>query len=228
MKRFLLLALSFMLAATYQPKASGAEFSGVNLSVDREFPSLLALYQTLHAHPELSFHETNTSARMADEWRQAGYEVTTNVGGFGVVAVLKNGEGHTLLLRTELDALPVTEETGLPFASTVTTKDDLGNKVGVAHACGHDIHMASLVGTGRLLAQLTNQWHGTLILIAQPAEERGGGAKAMIADGLFTRFPRPDYCVAFHDSADAPAGLVQCNIDNGHASDSLGAWLPND
>ena len=228
MKRFLLLALSFMLAVSYRPQAAGAEFSEVSPNVDREFPSLLALYKTLHAHPELSFHETNTSARMADEWRQAGFDVTTNVGGFGVVAVLKNGEGHTLLLRTELDALPVTEETGLPFASTVTTKDDLGNKVGVAHACGHDIHMTSLVGTGRLLAQLTNQWHGTLILIAQPAEERGGGAKAMIADGLFTRFPHPDYCVAFHDSADAPAGLVQCNIDNGHASDSLGAWLPND
>ena len=208
MKHFLLSVLSLLLAVTCRPQASGAEFSEVSLKVDREFPSLLALYKTLHANPELSFHETNTSARMADEWRQAGYEVTTNVGGFGVVAVLKNGVGHTLLLRTELDALPVTEETGLSFASTVTTKDDSGIKVGVAHACGHDIHMASLVGTGRLLAQLTNQWHGTLILIAQPAEERGGGAKAMIADGLFTRFPRPDYCVAFHDSAETPAGLI--------------------
>jgi hippurate hydrolase len=208
MKLFLSCGLTLLLVLAASPSVFGAENYDAKPWLDKEFPGLLELYKQLHAHPELSFHETNTSAQMATEWRQAGYDVTTNVGGFGVVAVLKNGVGHTLLLRTELDALPVTEETGLPFASTVTTKDDTGNKVGVAHACGHDIHMTSLVGTGRLLAQLTNLWQGTLVLIAQPAEERGGGAKAMLAEGLFKRFPRPDYCVAFHDSADAPAGLI--------------------
>jgi hippurate hydrolase len=208
MKRLFLFSLSLSLVFSGFVRASGQVVSDAKPWLDGQFPSLLVLYKTLHAHPELSFHETNTSARIAAEWRQAGYAVTTNVGGFGVVAVLKNGAGHTLLLRTELDALPVTEETGLPFASTVTARDDSGKEVGVAHACGHDIHMTSLVGTARLLAQWTNRWHGTLVLIAQPAEERGGGAKAMIADGLFTRFPRPDYCVAFHDSAEEPAGLI--------------------
>ncbi len=204
MKRFWPAIFSLVLAFADAPAAP----IDTKPWLDKEFPNLLELYKTLHANPELSFHETNTAARMAAEWRQAGYEVITNVGGCGVVAVLHNGKGHTLLLRTELDALPVTEETGLPFASTVKTLDDSGKEVGVAHACGHDIHMTSLVGTARLLAQLTNQWRGTLVLIAQPAEERGGGAKAMIADGLFKRFPLPDYCVAFHDSADAPAGLI--------------------
>jgi hippurate hydrolase len=208
MKYLPLVLLSLVLSFANANGAPGEEPVNTKDWLDHEFPDLLELYKTLHAHPELSFHETNTAARMAAEWRQAGYEVTTNVGGCGVVAVLHNGPGHTLLLRTELDALPVTEETGLPFASTVKTLDDSGKEVGVAHACGHDIHMTSLVGTGRLLAQLTNQWRGTLVLIAQPAEERGGGAKAMIADGLFKRFPLPDYCVAFHDSADAPAGLI--------------------
>ncbi len=208
MKKLFLFFLSLTFVFSSLPRASGQVAADAKPWLDGEFPGLLALYKNLHAHPELSFHETNTSAQIAAEWLRAGYTVTTNVGGFGVVAVLKNGDGHTLLLRTELDALPVTEETGLPFASTVTTKDDSGKEVGVAHACGHDIHMTSLVGTARLLAQWTNRWHGTLVLIAQPAEERGGGAKAMIADGLFKRFPRPDYCVAFHDSAEAPAGLI--------------------
>ncbi len=202
---FLLVCLLLLCGA--KPAAAVDAFDS-SLWLDQEYPGLFKLYRDLHAHPELSFHEEKTAAKIAGEWRRAGFTVTTNVGGFGVVAVLKNGTGHTLLLRTELDALPVTEETGLPFASTVTTRDDDGNVVGVAHACGHDIHMTALVGTARLLAQQTNLWHGTLVLIAQPAEERGGGAKAMIADGLFQRFPRPDYCVAFHDSAEAPAGLI--------------------
>ena len=208
MRRCILLALRLAVVFSIIHPALGEGVPEAKPWLDQEFPGLMALYKDLHAHPELSFHEANTSARLAAEWQRAGYEVTTHVGGFGVVAVLKNGAGHSLLLRTEMDALPVTEETGLPFASTIRDKDDSGKEAGVSHACGHDIHMTSLAGTARLLAQLTNRWHGTLVLIAQPAEERGGGAKAMIADGLFKRFPRPDFCVAFHDSADAPAGLI--------------------
>ena len=198
-----LLALIFSTTTT-----TSAAVPEIQPWLTQAFPRLQTLYQNLHAHPELSFHEEKTSAQIAAAWRAAGYEVTPNVGGFGVVAVLRNGAGPTVLLRTETDALPVTEQTGLPFASTVTTKDEAGNSVGVMHACGHDIHMTALVGTAELLAQLTNRWHGTLVLIAQPAEERGGGSKAMLADGLFTRFPKPEVCLAFHDSADAPAGQI--------------------
>jgi len=180
----------------------------VRARVDAEYPSLFQLYTNLHAHPELSLHEEKSSMRMADELKRAGYEVTTRVGGYGVVAVLKNGNGPTVLVRADIDALPVKEQTGVPYASTVTTKDDAGNDVSGMPACGHDIHMTSLIGTTRVLAQLKDRWHGTLVLIAQPAEERGAGAKNMIEDGLFTRFPRPDYCLALHDSAEFPAGMV--------------------
>ena len=173
--------------------------------VGTEYPSLFQLYTNLHAQPELSFHECQTAARLAEELRLVGFVVTTNVGGFGVVGVLKNGAGPTVLVRTETDALPVTEQTSLPFASRVKTKDDAGNDVGVMHACGHDIHMSAWVGVARFMASHPALWQGTLVLIAQPAEERGGGAKAMLADGLFTRFPQPDYCLALHDSADSPA-----------------------
>ena len=155
-----------------------------------------------------SFHEVATAAKLANELRQLGYEVTTGVGRPGIVGVLKNGAGPTVLLRTELDALPVTENTGLPFASTVRTKDDAGNDVGVMHACGHDIHMAAWVGTARIMAANRGQWRGTLVLIGQPAEEIVSGAKAMIADGLLTRFPRPDFALAVHDDARLPAGIV--------------------
>lgn len=208
MKHLLRLTLGCALVFSKFPFAYGAELSEAKPWLDEHFPALLALYKNLHAHPELSFHEEKTAAQIAAEWQTSGYEVTTHVGGFGIVAVLKNGAGPTVLLRTELDALPVKEETGLDFASSVMTKDDSGKEVGVMHACGHDIHMTSLVGTAQLLRQLTNRWHGTLILIGQPAEERGSGSKAMIADGLFTRFPQPDYCVAFHDSSDSPAGMI--------------------
>jgi len=173
-----------------------------------EYPSLFQLYTNLHAQPELSFHERQTAARLAEELRLDGFIVTTNVGGFGVVGVLKNGAGPTVLVRTETDALPVTEQTSLPFASRVKTKDDTGNEVGVMHACGHDIHMSAWVGVARFFAAHPTLWQGTLVLIAQPAEERGGGAKAMLATGLFNHFPRPDYCLALHDSADSPAGTL--------------------
>ncbi|MBI3414690.1 MAG: amidohydrolase [Verrucomicrobia bacterium] len=176
--------------------------------VNREFPSLHSLYQNWHQHPELSFHEEKTSADMAAELRRAGFQVTTNFGGFGVVGVLQNGAGPTLLVRTDLDALPVKEQTGLPYASNVQTKDDAGNDVSVMHACGHDIHMTVFVGAARLVSQLKDRWQGTLVFIGQPAEERVGGARAMLGEGLFKRFPKPDFCLALHVKPDIAAGTV--------------------
>jgi len=183
--------------------------AGEKLAAD--MPSLIALYQHLHANPELSFQEEKTAARLAEELRAAGYEVTTGVGKYGVVAVLKNGSGPTVLVRTDLDALPVKEQTGLPFASRVTARTTSGNDVPVMHACGHDIHMTCLVGLARLFQSMKDRWHGTLVLIGQPAEEVGGGARAMLKDGLFTRFPKPDVCLALHDKADLPAGTIGYN-----------------
>lgn len=165
-------------------------------------------YVDLHEHPELSGHETQTAAKLASRLRNAGYEVTEHVGGTGVVAILKNGAGATIMLRTELDGLPVEEKTGLPYASKVRTKDDAGRDVSAMHACGHDLHMASLLGTAEVMARSKNTWHGTLILIGQPAEEAIGGAKAMLGDGLFTRFPKPDAIVALHVGNAFPAGVV--------------------
>ena len=167
-----------------------------------------SLYQHLHAHPEISFQEAQTAARIADELKQAGFTVTTQVGGHGVVGVLKNGSGPTVLVRTDLDGLPVLEETGLPYASKTRTKDDKGIDVPTMHACAHDIHMSSFIGTARVLAALRDQWSGTLVFIGQPAEERVGGAKGMLAAGLYTRFPRPDFCLALHAASDLPAGVV--------------------
>ena len=197
-------ALAFLIGA----RISAQSKSGIAAEVQAAYPRSEALYIDLHQHPELSFHETETAAKLANELRQLGYEVTTGVGRVGVVGVLKNGAGPTVLLRTELDALPVTENTGLPFASTVRTKDDAGNDVGVMHACGHDAHMAAWVGTARIMAANRGQWRGTLVLIGQPAEEIVSGAKAMIADGLLTRFPRPDFALAVHDDARLPSGIV--------------------
>ncbi|MCH8684351.1 amidohydrolase [Pedomonas mirosovicensis] len=174
-----------------------------------DLPYVQSLYIELHKAPELSFHETRSSARMAEELKKAGFtEVTTGVGGHGVVGVLRNGEGPTLLIRADMDALPVKEQTGLPYASTVTTKDDSGAQVPVMHACGHDIHMSAWVGAARRLAALKDQWKGTLVMVAQPAEERGGGAKAMLDDGLYARFPKPDHVIALHVNAGLPAGSV--------------------
>lgn len=172
------------------------------------YPELEAFYTDLHQTPELSLHEEKTAAKLADRLRRFGYEVTTGVGGTGVVALLRNGAGPTLLLRADMDGLPVQEQTGLPYASKVTTKDDTGVVVPVMHACGHDVHMTSLVGAAGLLAKAKDRWHGTLVLIGQPAEEKVLGAVAMLKDGLFTRFPKPDFAVALHDSADLPSGHV--------------------
>ena len=159
--------------------------------VDTVYPAAHELYLDLHEHPELSSHEIQTAAKMAERLRGLGYEVTEHVGGTGVVAILKNGAGPTVMLRTELDALPVEEKTGLPYASKVHTKDDAGRDVPVMHACGHDLHMAAIIGTAAIMAHSKDTWHGTLMLIGQPAEETISGARAMIADGFLTRFPSP-------------------------------------
>lgn len=182
--------------------------SGIVDEVNAVYPLSDALYLDIHRHPELSFHEQQTAAKLASGLRQVGYDVSTGIGRTGVVGVLKNGNGPVVMLRTELDALPVEEKTGLSYASTVRTKDDSGADVGVAHACGHDIHMAAWMETARIMAKARNRWSGTLVMIGQPAEELGGGAHAMLADGLFTRFPRPDYAVAVHDDARYPAGII--------------------
>lgn len=166
------------------------------------------LYRYLHAHPELSYQEEQTAARIASELQGLGFDVTTGVGGHGLVGVLKNGDGPTVLLRTDLDALPVKEQTGLPYSSTVKAVEQTGQDVSVMHACGHDMHMTVFVGAARRLAAMTDQWSGTLVMIGQPAEERGAGAKAMLDDGLFERFPRPDYNVALHVSASLDAGRI--------------------
>ncbi|MBK8101283.1 MAG: amidohydrolase [Planctomycetes bacterium] len=186
-----------------------------------ERADLLALYQHLHAHPELSFHETATAARIADELERLGIQVTRKVGGHGVVGVLQNGDGRVGMLRCDLDALPIAEATGLPFASPHEGKAADGSPVGKMHACGHDLHMTNLVGTARWFAAHKDLWRGTLVLVAQPAEERAGGAKAMLADGLLTRFPRPAWAVAVHTAAELPAdqigirpGFAMANVDS--------------
>ncbi len=176
--------------------------------VNSVYPQIQTLYMDLHQHPELSLHEVNTASKLSLRLREFGYDVTEKVGGTGVVGILRNGAGLTVMLRTELDALPVEEKTGLSYASTVRTKDDDGHDVPVMHACGHDVHMAAWIGTAAIMAQTKQDWHGTLILVAQPAEERAMGAKNMVTDGLFTRFPKPDVGVALHTTNTLPAGKV--------------------
>jgi hippurate hydrolase len=177
-------------------------------AVRADMPDLLTTYRDFHANPELSGEEVKSSARLAAEAKKAGFTVTTGVGGTGVVAVLKNGPGPVVLLRADMDALPVTEQTGLPYASKAMAKTREGMATGVMHACGHDTHMTAWIGTARRLAAMKGQWSGTLVMIGQPAEEIGKGARAMLGDGLYTRFPKPQYAVAFHDSAALPAGTI--------------------
>lgn len=183
--------------------------------VQQQIPSLVSAYKVFHQHPELSGHEEQTAALLAAELRKAGYTVTEHVGKYpdgrpaaGIVAVMKNGSGPTLLVRTELDALPVEEKTGLPFASQVRARNDAGQEVGVMHACGHDLHMTSFLGTARVLAQSKDRWSGTLMLVGQPAEETTGGAKAMLADNIYERFGRPDFAIALHDDAGIDSGKI--------------------
>jgi amidohydrolase len=203
MKRLLLLLLTLSLTSW-----AAETWRTPTVQIDAVYPQVEALYLDLHRNPELSYHEEKTAAKIADQLRKLGYEVTTGVGGTGVVGVFKNGAGPVVMLRAELDALPVPEKTGLPYASHVTTHDDRGVEVPVMHACGHDLHMAVGIGTAALLVQNKDRWHGTFIYVGQPAEERIGGAKAMIKDGLFTRFPKADFAFAVHDSNGLPAGKV--------------------
>ncbi|MDP6377072.1 MAG: amidohydrolase [Pseudomonadales bacterium] len=182
--------------------------TGLREDIRRDSNYVRQLYEYLHANPELSWAEQATAAHLANALRELGFDVTPGVGGHGVVAVLRNGKGPTLALRADMDALPVRENTGLEYASTVTTSNDSGQTVAVMHACGHDVHMSVLVGSARRLAAMQSTWQGTLLLIAQPAEEVGGGARAMLDDGLYQRFPRPDYNFALHVSADLAAGRI--------------------
>ena len=204
--------LVFLLALAPGFAAPGVDFRP---EVEGELASLTAIYKDLHAHPELSHHEERTSALLAAELRKAGYTVTERIGkypngaqAFGVVAVLKNGPGPVVLVRTDMDALPVEEATGLAYASHVRAKNDAGVEVPVMHACGHDLHMTSLLGTARTLAKLKDRWSGTLMLVGQPSEETIDGARAMLADGVYSRFGKPDYAIALHDGSDIAAGTV--------------------
>ncbi len=173
-----------------------------------DIDQLFGQYRHLHQNPELSLQEKNTSAYLAEQLRALGYEVVTGVGGYGLVATLRNGDGPTVLFRTDMDALPIAEQTGLPFSSTARAVNEAGETVPVMHACGHDIHMTVMLGIARQMMADKAGWQGTLLLLAQPAEEIGAGAKAMIADGLYDRFPVPDYNPAFHVSPDLPAGQI--------------------
>lgn len=209
-------------AKAQEPRAGHAELAGdVRRWLDTETKSLEQLYKHLHEHPELSYEEAETARRLATELHQAGCEVTTRVGGHGVVGVVKNGDGPTLLIRADMDALPIVERTGLPYASQVRTRDRDGRDVGVMHACGHDINMTCLIGAARALVKWKARWQGTILFVGQPAEEVGAGARAMLADGLFTRFPKPDYALALHCDARYATGMVnyregamQANVDS--------------
>ena len=196
---------------------------------DRELPSLLAIYEDVHTHPELSTQEKRTSELVAKELKAAGCEITDHIGkydepgltGYGVVGLMRNGEGPVVLVRTDMDALPVEEETGLPYASKVVAKNTAGEDVHVMHACGHDVHIATFIGVARALAQLKDQWHGTIVFVGQPAEEAFGGAKAMLKDGLYTRFPKPNFALGFHDNAQlefnhigVTSGYTYANVDS--------------
>ena len=192
--------------------------------VDAEVPSLLAIYTNVHSHPELSGHEERTAALVAKELRSAGCQVTEHFGtyddpklkSYGVIGVMKNGDGPTVLVRTDLDALPVEEETGLPYASKVTAKNDEGKDVHVMHACGHDVHIAAFIGTARALGKLKDQWHGTIVFAAQPAEETGNGARALLKAGLYDRFGKPAFALGFHDKADLQTGHI--GVTEGYTS----------
>lgn len=204
------LAAAAWLTLTLAPGAGAQTASPLHQQigpiVNGMYPSLDALYKDLHANPEIAFQEVRTAAKLADEMRKLGFDVTEKIGGTGLVAIYKNGAGPTVMVRTELDALPMEEKTGLSYASKAKTQSN-GRETFVAHSCGHDIHMASWVGTGRTLLAMKDQWKGTLMFVAQPAEETVSGAKAMIADGLFKRFPKPDFAFALHTSP-SPYGFI--------------------
>jgi hippurate hydrolase len=192
-----LLALLLTTGASAQTRDTAAQVNAI-------YPDVETLYIDLHRNPELAFHETRTAATLAARLEALGYTVTSGIGGTGIVAILKNGAGPVVMFRTELDALPIEEKTGLPFASTVKTSDGIP----VGHMCGHDLHMAAWAGTAELMAKHRERWHGTLMLVGQPAEEVVSGATAMLKDGLFTRFPKPDYALGMHVEHSMPAGVI--------------------
>jgi amidohydrolase len=201
MTRRLLLAAAAALLASPAPAALSDDISG-------DMPMLMTVYRDLHANPELSMQEARSPAKLAAEARKLGFTVTEKVGKTGVVAVMRNGTGPTLLIRADMDGLPVVEQTGLPFASKIRATARSGVETGVMHACGHDTHMTAWLGTARRLAAMKDQWSGTLVMILQPGEETGEGAKAMLDDGLYSRFPKPGHVLAFHDAAAIPAGVI--------------------
>lgn len=204
------LALFFLAAPASAAPDPGApsRFAPALAPLDALYPELESLYLDLHRNPELSWQEEKTAARMAGRLRALGFEVAERVGGLGVVGVLRNGAGRTVLVRTDMDGLPVEERTGLPYASKATGKDDEGKTVPVMHACGHDAHMSSWIGAAALLSKARASWKGTVVFVAQPAEEKGSGAAAMLRDGLYARFGKPDFAVALHDTPELPAGTV--------------------
>src|SRR5437763_2955423 len=209
-----ILALLFLFV--FAMRVAFAQETSVEKAATSELPSLLSIYQDIHAHPELSTREEKTAALMAKELRAVGCEVTENFGKydnpnlkcFGVIGMMKNGTGPTVLVRTDMDALPVEEDTGLPYASKVTTKDDNGREVHVMHAGGHDAHMAAFIGTARAWQRMKDQWSGTIMFIAQPAEVAVGGARALLKSGLYNRFVKPDFALGFHDKSDVQTGHI--------------------
>ena len=200
----LLFGVSLMSAAFGQP----AQQAAIDTTIDAELADLVKLYKHLHENPELSLQEVKTSAKMAEELKKAGFEVTAKIGGYGVVGVLKNGDGPMVLVRTDMDGLPIIEKTGLAYASKVRVRNKEGVEVGVMHACGHDVHMGCFIGTARTLAANKAHWQGTLLFVAQPAEEVVAGARAMLDDGLYKKFGKPDYALALHADPLKPVGVV--------------------
>lgn len=195
-------------AALAMATGSPASADELRDGVMADMPGLMEVYKDLHANPELSFQEFETAKKLAERARALGFEVTEGVGQTGVVAVMRNGDGPTVMLRADMDGLPVVEQTGLEYASTARGVPASGVETGIMHACGHDTHMTAWLGTAQLLAERKDEWSGTLVMILQPAEELGLGAVAMLEDGLYERFPKPDYVLAFHDAAQAPAGFI--------------------
>jgi len=221
MKRLLVPSFAMLSMVTPAPPVRAVEPLRQAIAVDYE-ANLEDLFLHFHANPELSNREVETAARLAEELRALGYDVTEGVGGTGVVAVLGNGDGPTVMLRADMDGLPIEERSGLPYASTVRQVDSKGEERAVMHACGHDVHITALVGTARQMAARRSEWSGTLVLIAQPAEELISGARAMLADGLYERFPKPEVALAFHVSADHPSGKIEVPLGIvGSSSDSV-------
>lgn len=218
MKKSILYLLLFTSAYSFSFAQPSVRKEAIEKIVDAHNTNLELLYKTLHEHPELAQNEKETSKRMSEELKKLGFEVFENIGGYGLAGVLKNGSGPTVLIRADMDALPIEEKTGLPFASKAKGTNAAGNEVSVMHACGHDLHMTVFIGTARVLSQLRKQWKGTLVLIAQPAEEVGFGADMMLKDGLYNKVPYPDFALALHNNATLPSGTIGYNLKNFMAS----------